>query len=89
MAENKICHFGNKCNKGNKCPFVHTDRGNTSASSAKPTKKCHFGDKCKNIPTCRFDHSSPTVDSLTTTIEKLKVVIELRFALFLSIIFIL
>ena len=89
MAENRICRFGNKCNKGDKCPFVHTEQGNNLAPSPKHTQKCKFGDKCKNISKCRFDHSQSTVDSCTAAIPNLTMVIELTFSLFVSIIFIL
>jgi hypothetical protein len=83
MAENKMCHFGNKCNKGPKCPFIHPEPGNISSSSPKPKKQCRFGVQCKKIPNCPFDHSPSTVDSLASTIEKLTIVIKLTSSLFL------
>ncbi len=82
MAENRICRYGNKCNKGDECPFIHTEQGNISTSNPKPKPKCKFGEKCRKIPKCSFDHSPSTIESLTETIRKLTIVIEFTFSLF-------
>ncbi len=76
MAENKLCHYGDKCNRGSKCTFIHPKEGDSPLFNLKSNKKCKDGNNCKYLPNCRYDHSSSTMGQSATTSPKLILVIE-------------
>lgn len=52
MAENKLCLYGDKCNRGSKCTFIHPKEGDSPLFNPKSNKKCKDGNNCKYLPNC-------------------------------------
>ena len=78
MAEKQICRYDDKCTKGNKCTFRHTNEGRNVLSNRKPKKICGNGENCPYRPNCRFDHPSSTTESVPVTVLNTSLVIHLN-----------
>ena len=80
MAENKVCSFGTKCNKGTRCRFVHPEQSETASAIPKPKARCKFGANCKFGDKCHFDHSPSLMDSSTESPQNSEIVSECTFS---------